>query len=88
MQVRFESTLPSDGAWLEELPALPSDDDACRTIGDEFLLSGRALALRVPSVIVPKSRNVILNPRHPVIDHVTVESIDTFAYDRRLLDQG
>lgn len=87
MQVRFESSLPADGAWLEELPTLPPNDDACRRAGDEFLRSRRALALRVPSVIVPLSRNIILNPLHPMIDQVTVQAVEEFAFDRRLLNQ-
>jgi RES domain-containing protein len=85
MQVRFGPGLPVDGSWLEEGATLPPDDDACRKVGDEFLRARRAVALRVPSVIVPFSRNVILNPLHPMISHVTIQAVDNFAFDRRLL---
>ena len=86
MQVRFGSSLPADGSWLEEYSALPPDDDACRNVGDEFLRSGRALALRIPSVVVPMSRNILLNPLHPMINHVTIQEVERFVFDRRLLN--
>ena len=87
MRIRFGSNLPKDGRWLEDVATLAPDDDAARSIGDEFLRSRRALVLRVPSAIVPMSRNLILNPLHPMIDHVTIQAVDRFAFDRRLLDQ-
>ena len=34
-------------------------------LGDEWLASGRALALAVPSAIVPEESNCLLNPAHP-----------------------
>jgi hypothetical protein len=88
MHVSFASNLPGDGSWLEDGPEVPPDDESCRKLGDDFLRSGRAVALRVPSVIVPFSRNVILNPAHPMIAQVAVQTIGDFAFDRRLLNQG
>ncbi len=64
-------------AWEIEVPGkfihtpddLPGDwrsnPEATRSYGDEWLASGRSVALRVPSVIVPVESNVLLNPRHP-----------------------
>jgi RES domain-containing protein len=46
---------------------------------------GAALALRVPSAVIPAETNVLLNPRHPDMARVRVVSIETFAFDRRLL---
>src|SRR2546429_5186854 len=40
-----------------------SDQIATRTVGDEWLASKSAVLLRVPSVIVPETFNVLLNPR-------------------------
>jgi RES domain-containing protein len=39
--------------------------DLTRPVGDEWLESGRTALLRVPSVIVPATWNVLINPRHP-----------------------
>jgi RES domain-containing protein len=87
MSVFFGSNLPSDGSWLEIGPESPPDDDACRILGDEFLRSGRTVALSVPSIIVPFSRNVILNPAHSMIAEVKIQAVNEFAFDRRLLDK-
>jgi RES domain-containing protein len=86
MRIGFGTDLPAK--WLEELTELPPDDDACRKAGDEFLQSRRAVALRIPSVIVPFSRNIMLNPLHPLMAQVTIQAMDDFAFDRRLSNQG
>jgi RES domain-containing protein len=39
--------------------------ETTQRIGDEWLASGRALALAVPSAIVPEESNYVLNPVHP-----------------------
>ena len=65
--------LPDDYIYLEvELGDLPIEDaglgasaDECRQAGDEWLASLRTPLMRVPSAIVPHSRNILLNPRHP-----------------------
>lgn len=74
-----------DAGWLEGGPAIPPSDAECRAIGDAFLGARRVLGLRVPSVIVPHASNFVLNPAHPLMDQVTIQSIDPFAFDRRLL---
>jgi RES domain-containing protein len=77
--------LATTSDWLEEGPATAPSDVECRALGDSFLESGRALALRVPSVIVALSCNLVLNPAHPLIARVRIHSIEPFAFDRRLL---
>jgi len=65
--------LPDDYVFLDvdlgtldtEEAGLPPSDDECRRIGDSWLATGRTPLLRVPSAIVPFSRNLLLNPRHP-----------------------
>jgi len=39
--------------------------EVTQRIGDGWLASGRALALAVPSAIVPEESNYLLNPAHP-----------------------
>jgi RES domain-containing protein len=79
------SMLAGKSGWLAEGPAVPPSDADCRAIGDEFLAARRALALRVPSVMVPHASNYVVNPAHPLIGQVQVKAIDPFAFDRRLL---
>ena len=52
--------------------------------GDEWLESLRTPLLRVPSSIVPESRNVLINPLHPDARSITVASIRLFEFDERL----
>lgn len=84
--------LPADYVYMEvdlsglavEDIALPDTSDECRSLGDEWLGSLRTPILRVPSAIVPFSRNILLNPRHPAAAGATIEGIHPCAFDQRL----
>jgi RES domain-containing protein len=52
-------------------------------MGDAWLQSRTALALRIPSFVIPQETNLILNPAHPEIARVTV-TVEIFRYDPRL----
>ncbi len=62
------------------------DEVTTRTIGDEWLTSRETALLRVPSVIVPESFNVLLNPAHPEARKVVVIAYHEYPWDRRLLE--
>lgn len=70
--------LPHD--WNRE-PQHP----ACLEIGDRWVAESRALALRVPSAIVPEEANCLLNPGHADAGRVQVIRAREFAFDPRLL---
>jgi RES domain-containing protein len=53
-------------------------------IGDEWLASGRALALAVPSAIVPEESNYLLSPAHPAFGHLKFGRSVPFMLDPRL----
>ena len=72
------TSLPDDWNRVEDHPA-------CTTRGDDWARRAAALALRVPSALIPAETNLLLNPRHPDMERVRVVSIETFAFDRRLL---
>ena len=64
--------LPDESALFEQLDAARvagwSDtppDDVSKDFGTDFLRSARTLGLVVPSAIVPKAKNLVLNPVHP-----------------------
>lgn len=61
------------------------DSPSCRAVGGAWLREGAALALHVPSALVPEEANVLLNPRHPAMAGVQVIARRRFAYDPRLL---
>ena len=55
-----------------------------RTIGDKWLASRKTALLRVPSVIVPETFNVLLNPEHPDARRIKVLSHQRYPWDERL----
>ena len=71
------SRLPSN--WKTD-PGPP----ALRKIGDEWVLAGSSVALRVPSILIPDERNVLLNPAHPDFRRVTIGKPVAFTVDPRL----
>ena len=56
-----------------------------RRAGDQWLQSSRTALLRVPSVIVPATWNVLINPRRP--DNAQIRVLRTLSHglDPRLL---
>ena len=73
-----------DDAPMEALDVLPDTAEACRGMGDAFLRAGLALALRVPSAIVPQETNTLLNPLHPAAVGLAIVRDDPFVFDPRL----
>ncbi len=58
---------------------------ATQRIGDEWLASGRAVALAVPSAIVPEESNYILNPAHSAFGRLRFGRFVPFVLDPRLV---
>lgn len=56
-----------------------------RAIGDRFVADGRALALRVPSVVVPSEWNYVLNPAHPSFASIEIGVPVAFPFEPRLV---
>ena len=57
---------------------------ATQQLGDEWLASGRGLALAVPSAIVPEELNYLLNPAHPAFARLRFGRSIPFLLDPRL----
>ena len=55
-----------------------------RAIGGEWVARASAVALRVPSAVIPEQRNVLLNPRHPDMTRVVTGLPRKFTFDPRL----
>lgn len=56
-----------------------------RRAGDRWLQSGSTALLRVPSVIVPATWNVLVNPRHRESGKIRVVRTHSHGLDLRLL---
>jgi RES domain-containing protein len=68
------SSLPDN--WRDDLTLT-------RNLGDQWLIAGSAALLEVPSAILPETFNLLLNPRHPDAQRVSVLWHQPFPYDRR-----
>lgn len=65
-------------------PAWRSNVSFTRSLGDAWLTAGETALCGVPSVILPKSTNVLLNPSHHDAPRVTIVEVTRPAYDPRL----
>ena len=63
--------------------ALPADRSSME-FGTRGLEQNRQLGLIVPSAILPLESNLVVNPRHPAIQHVKVLDSFDFSYDPRM----
>lgn len=81
--------LPDDFLLLRVM--LPDPTEAAapiggeRTVGDAWLREQRSAVLRVASVLVPHSWNLLLNPAHRHAAMVRVAETTPFRFDPRLL---
>ncbi len=66
---------------VEVMTAPPADP---RAAGDAWLRQGRAALLQVPSLIVPETANLLINPAHPQANAARIVAVRPFVFDRRL----
>jgi RES domain-containing protein len=93
--VSFRCTIP-DGVHVEQLdvgdlPAnwqrMPGPNDL-KELAFDWFVNNRAVALRVPSVVVPTELNVLLNPAHPDFKKVRIDPPVPLLLDPRLRPRG
>lgn len=73
----------ADDALPQDWRAVPAPD-ALKDIGSAWARSSRSLALGVPSAIVKRERNVLLNPAHPDFSRVKIIETAPFSFDPRM----
>ena len=82
-----------DGSSIRELQLseLPEDwnrfppPSRLADLGSDWVRSGDSLLLRVPSAVVDREYNVMINPAHPEMSRVRIEDVRPYAFDERLL---
>jgi RES domain-containing protein len=67
--------------WSEE--SLP----ATRECGDEWIHAASSLAMLVPSVPIRSEWNTLVNPMHPRIRELKVDSPEPFVFDPRMFER-
>ncbi|MCD4777591.1 MAG: RES domain-containing protein [Desulfobacterales bacterium] len=75
-----ESQLPSN--W-RDYPA----PEQLANIGTNWIKSKSSLLLDIPSAVVKKEVNTLINPLHPDIKFVDLINIEKFSFDSRLFKQ-
>ncbi len=55
-----------------------------RKLGDTWIKQQTSLAVMVPSVPIPVEWNVLVNPLHPRIHEVVIQSVVPFVFDARM----
>ena len=69
--VFVEAKIDDDVIWTPDVGDMPEGwsqlppGHASREFGDAWLEDQRSVAMKVPSVILPRGWNVVLNPAHP-----------------------
>lgn len=63
--------------WAEDL-------DITQAMGDRWLAENRSLLLQVPSVLVPETWNVLVNPRHSEMSLLKITKVYQHPFDSRL----
>ena len=72
-----------DHALPPDWRAIPAPD-ALKDVGSKWARSARSLALSVPSAIVKRERNILINPAHPDFSRVKVIEMAPFSFDPRM----
>lgn len=70
-------TLPPD--WRNEPPP-----HATQAIGQDWIKRNETALLRVPSIIVPREFNYLLNPNHATFAKLKIQSPVPFGFDSRM----
>lgn len=83
---RLVETFPS-GRLPSEWRRVPAPQEV-REIGDAWLAESRSAVLAVPSVVVPREWNYLLNPAHPDFRKIELGAPEPFSFDSRLPGVG
>lgn len=81
---------PSLGIARLEVSDLPADwrsypaPERLRELGAEWVRAGRTAALTVPSAVVPREENILLNPAHPDFGMIEIGEPEAFSFDPRM----
>lgn len=64
----------------------PNDYSQCQPLGDRWFSAGNALALKVPSAVMPLSCNFVINTIHPDYPRVKLVEVTDLVPDSRIDD--
>jgi RES domain-containing protein len=81
-EIPVQDLMPlADADWKDRI-------QMTQCVGDRWLDSRETALARVPSAIMPRTWNVLLNPAHPDSGKVRIESVIRERFDNRLFRFG
>ncbi len=86
--IDIPSGLSIEHVSLSDLPTNWRSSPAPATLaefGSTWARSNRSLLLRVPSAIIDAEFNILINPNHPDMGGITINKIEVYSIDSRLL---
>ncbi len=78
MKVIRVGSLPQD--WQQEPPT-----PLLQQLGDDWVKSNTSVILAVPSVVIPKELNYLINPKHPDFAKLKIAPPTDFLFDPRMV---
>ncbi len=66
--------------WNKTPPPIEIQNVAMQWINEE-----KYLGIKVPSIIIPKEKNLLINPQHPTFKKIKILHVESFNFDTRLL---
>ena len=85
LRVVVSDTVAMDGIGNDALASDWRTQPALtRRIGDQWLDQSATALLQVPSAIIPKGKNFLLNPAHPDAAKFTIAEVINAPFDTRL----
>ena len=88
IEARIASTVRIERVSIDDLPSDWRELGArqkLQAIGAEWARKRKAAVLAVPSAIVPRESNYLLNPLHPAFKRITISKPSTVETDLRLI---
>lgn len=62
--------------------------ESTRELGTAWADSMETAILVVPSAVLPRERNYLINPQHPDFSRITFHGAEPFSFDKRLTTHG
>ena len=88
MEINISTTIEIESVNEAKLPLNWRDYPApeqLADIGTKWLQSKSSLLLEIPSAVVSKEVNILINPLHEDIKNVNLVSVENFSFDSRLV---
>jgi RES domain-containing protein len=85
LRIDGPDTLSMEKIASNDIPSNWTEDTAStQSVGDQWLSEKRSLLLKVPSVLVPETWNVLVNPQHAEANLLKITMTYEHVFDGRL----